>query len=84
MTSYYTLEHKTVICPKWHEEITVTAKYRYIGNSADAVYVASECAILHNISLPRSKRNPKLSLFAYCDCQDTCPCLKDFPKYLKH
>lgn len=81
--TYYTLVHKTVICPQWHEKITLTAKYRYLDPDRPllATFSTATCEIRENLKLPLNKQNHKLMLFRFCSHSD-CPLLHDFEEQI--
>lgn len=81
--TYYTLVHKTVICPQWHEEITLTAKYHYFDPERPllATFSYATCEIIENLKLPLYKQDPRLKLFRFCSHSD-CPLLHDFEKQI--
>ena len=78
--SFYTLKCKICECPLWPTKVKITAKYKIREDDGHSAHLtATECEIVHNLHLPKSKRNKELEMFCYCTF-DNCPCLKVFEK----
>lgn len=77
--SFYTLKTKTCQCPLWITDVTITLKYRIHEDNHSAHLTSTECEIIRNLHLPKSKQNKKLEMYRYCNYDD-CPNLKGFPK----
>lgn len=80
--AFYIIKTKTCHCPLWDIDVKVEAKYRSFtphDKTADFTNL-SECEIIKNLRSPKSKQNKDFSMCYYCDRDDTCPCLADFPE----
>mgnify|MGYP006865375583 CR=1 FL=1 len=78
--SFYTTKTKTCQCPLWLTNVTITAKYRIHENSNQSAHLTvTECEIVRNLRLPKSKQNKELEMYRYCN-HDDCPNLRGFPK----
>lgn len=57
--SYYTLVHKTVLCPMWKDNIHISAKYRYLDDDENpylARFVNAECEVIKTQSFRNARR----------------------------
>lgn len=81
----YAISAKTCHCPLWDIDVKVEAKYRYLNsNDKTAKFNGlSECDILKNLRLPKSKQDKRFEMCYYCDRDDICQCLTDFPEEIK-
>ncbi|OPD28822.1 hypothetical protein AL713_17545 [Clostridium botulinum] len=63
---YYTLVSKKIHCPFWNIDLSVSGKYKLIGDTSKAQFQYGICPIIENNNLPEYKRNRKLVLYAFC------------------
>lgn len=80
MTNYYTLIGKSVLCPQYKKNITLSAKYRYTGNSENEFEVQfcfATCPIQENSKLHKDDQHKE---YKYLECfTPNCKHLTDFP-----
>lgn len=79
--SFYTLKYEIKRCPLWDADITFTAHYHCVKNAKTAQFVSAECAIVENLRKPKSKQDPKLDMYHYCNVTD-CRLEHDFPELI--
>lgn len=77
---YYTLKSKTIHCPFWDVDISISAKYRLVDNDK-AQFQYGICPIIENNKLPEHKRNHELILYAFCK-DHPCNELSSFAEYI--
>lgn len=63
---YYTLVSKKIHCSFWNIDLSVSGKYKLIGDTYKAEFQFGICPIIENNNLPEYKRNRKLALYAFC------------------
>jgi hypothetical protein len=63
---YYTLVSKTIHCPFWDIDLSISGKYRLIGDTGKANFQVGVCPIIENNKLPEHKRKRELVLYAFC------------------
>lgn len=73
----YTTCGKTVICPYWGEEITLTGYYRIHDDSNNITFLRSTCPIIENDKLPYNKQKKEYKLMR-CPYDNGCKYLSEF------
>lgn len=84
-SSFYILKHRSVMCPLWKDEVTISAKYRYIDDAENpylARFSGAKCEVLENIRLPEYKKDKRLALYRFCRLSHECPYLHEFPELI--
>lgn len=68
-------------CPTWNIDICITGIYNILSEPNDntARFCISQCPILLNQNLPPQKRDPKYIDYSFCNHEENCKLLKDFP-----
>lgn len=79
----YTTIPKTVHCPKWDINVTLTAKYFYYDDNQPhlGTFQKAICPIVENGKLPLHEQEKELKLLRCHEYQE-CPLLSDFPEKL--
>lgn len=83
--STFTTIGKTVICPCFNEEVTLTGKYYFTDNPSNPYEVKfhyATCPIVENSKLPYYEQDEN---YKYLHCKNNdehCKFLSDFPDYI--